>query len=92
MSGMNARRMFDKMVAESGVDLRATLEINEIHTLLHLVRTGRWIAVLVDSIIIGENNLKAVPFKHSSLPMDVVLIYPKGMYMRKAIKEFLSML
>lgn len=92
MAGMNARRMFDKMVAESGIELQTTLEINEIHTLLHLVRTGRWVAVLVDSIIIGEDNLKAIPFRQSTLPMDVVLLYPKGMYMRKAIKEFFSLL
>ncbi len=92
MPGMNARRMFDKMLSESKLDLRVTLEINEIHTLLHLVRTGRWVAILVDSIIIGEDNLKAIPFKESTLPMDVVLLYPKGMYMRRSIKEFLSLL
>jgi LysR family cyn operon transcriptional activator len=90
--GMNARRMFDAMVSESDTQLKPSLEINEIHTLLHLVRTGEWVAILVDSIIIGENDLKAVPFKNNSLPMNVELLYPKGMYLRKAIKVFFDLL
>ena len=82
---MNARRMFDALVQKRGVALKPKLEINEIHTLLHLVRTGRWVAILVDSIIHGETGLCAVPFREAALPMPVVWLYPKGMYIRNAI-------
>ena len=50
---------------------------NEIHTLLHLVRTGRWVAILVDSITHGEEGLCAVPLREAALPMPVVWLYPK---------------
>ena len=59
--GMNARRMFDSLTNKKGIELQPKLEINEIHTLLHLVRTGRWVAILVDSITHGEEGLCAVP-------------------------------
>lgn len=90
--GMNARRMFDALVEKRGIQLKPKLEINEIHTLLHLVRTGRWVAILVDSIIHGEAGLTAVPLRETALPMPVVWLYPKGMYLRNAVKEFMAQL
>ena len=72
---MNARRMFDALVQKRGIALKPKLEINEIHTLLHLVRTDRWVAILVDSIIHGETGLCAVPFREAALPMPVVWLY-----------------
>ena len=65
---------------------------NEIHTLLHLVRTGRWVAILVDSIIHSEDGLCAVPLREAALPMPVVWLYPKDMYIRKAIQVFMELI
>ncbi|MBQ8458437.1 MAG: LysR family transcriptional regulator [Prevotella sp.] len=90
--GMNARRMFDSLTNKKGIELQPKLEINEIHTLLHLVRTGRWVAILVDSIIHGENGLCAVPLRESALPMPVVWLYPKDMYIRKAMQKFMELI
>ena len=90
--GMNARRMFDSLTNKKGIELQPKLEINEIHTLLHLVRTGRWVAILVDSIIHGENGLCAVPLRESALPMPVVWLYPKDMYIRKDMQKFMELI
>ena len=90
--GMNARRMFDSLTNKKGIELQPKLEINEIHTLLHLVRTGRWVAILVDSITHGEEGLCAVPLREAALPMPVVWLYPKDMYIRKAIQVFMELI
>lgn len=90
--GMNARRMFDSLTNKKGIELQPKLEINEIHTLLHLVRTGRWVAILVDSIIHGEEGLCAVPLREAALPMPVVWLYPKDMYIRKAVQMFMELI
>lgn len=90
--GMNARRMFDSLTNKKGIELQPKLEINEIHTLLHLVRTGRWVAILVDSIIHGEEGLCAVPLREVALPMPVVWLYPKDMYIRKAMQKFMELI
>ena len=90
--GMNARRMFDSLTNKKGIELQPKLEINEIHTLLHLVRTGHWVAILVDSIIHGEDGLCAVPLREAALPMPVVWLYPKDMYIRKAIQVFMELI
>ena len=90
--GMNARRMFDSLTNKKGIELQPKLEINEIHTLLHLVRTGRWVAILVDSIIHGEEGLCAVPLREAPLPMPVVWLYPKDMYIRKAMQKFMELI
>ena len=90
--GMNARRMFDSLTNKKGIELQPKLEINEIHTLLHLVRTGRWVAILVDSITHGEEGLSAVPLREAALPMPVVWLYPKDMYIRKAMQKFMELI
>ena len=90
--GMNARRMFDSLTNKKGIELQPKLEINEIHTLLHLVRTGRWVAILVDSIIHGEEGLCAVPLREADLPTPVVWLYPKDMYIRKAMQKFMELI
>lgn len=90
--GMNARRMFDSLTNKKGIELQPKLEINEIHTLLHLVRTGRWVAILVDSIIHGEEGLCAVPLREAALPMPVVWLYPQDMYIRKAVQKFMELI
>ena len=90
--GMNARRMFDSLTNKKGIELQPKLEINEIHTLLHLVRTGRWVAILVDSIIHGEEGLCAVPLREAALPMPVVWLYPKEMYISKAMQMFMKLI
>ena len=90
--GMNARRMFDSLTNKKGIELQPKLEINEIHTLLHLVRTGRWVAILVDSIIHSEDGLCAVPLREAALPMPVVWLYPKDMYIRKAMQKFMELI
>ena len=90
--GMNARRMFDSLTYKKGIELQPKLEINEIHTLLHLVRTGRWVAILVDSITHGEEGLCAVPLREAALPMPVVWLYPKDMYIRKAMQKFMELI
>ena len=90
--GMNARRMFDSQTNKKGIELQPKLEINEIHTLLHLVRTGRWVAILVDSITHGEEGLCAVPLREAALPMPVVWLYPKDMYIRKAMQKFMELI
>ena len=89
---MNARRMFDSLTSKNGIELQPKLEINEIHTLLHLVRTGHWVAILVDSIIHGEEGLYAVPLREAALPMPVVWLYPKDMYIRKAVQKFMELI
>ena len=90
--GMNARRMFDSLTNKKGIELQPKLEINEIHTLLHLVRTGRWVAILVDSITHGEDGLCAVSLREAALPMPVVWLYPKDMYIRKAMQKFMELI
>lgn len=90
--GMNARRMFDSLTNKKGIELQPKLEINEIHTLLHLVRTGQWVAILVDSITHGEEGLCAVPLREAALPMPVVWLYPKDMYIRKAMQKFMELI
>ena len=89
---MNARRMFDSLTNKKGIELQPKLEINEIYTLLHLLRTGRWVAILVDSIIHGEEGLCAVPLREAALPMPVVWLYPKDMYIRKAMQKFMELI
>lgn len=68
------------------------MEINEIYTLLKLVKSQKWIAIVADSIIYDEDGLKAIPFETGRIPMDAVLLQLKGVYVRKDVQAFLDRL
>jgi len=90
--GMNARTLFDQFVERQQMDIKPTIEINEIYTLLHLIRNSRWIAVVADCTIIGEAGVKAIPFETGNIPMQATLLQLKGVYQSQAVRAFVEAL
>lgn len=88
--GMNAREMFDRFVEREHLDIKPTVEINEIYTLLKLVKRNKWIAIVADSVIFDEEGMTAIPFETGRIPMDAILMQLKGVYVRKDVRAFLD--
>lgn len=88
--GMNARQLFDEFITREHLDIHPTVEINEIYTLLKLVKRNKWIAVVADSTIYDEDGLTAIPFETGRIPMQTVLLQLRGVYRRKDIQVFIE--
>ena len=64
------------------------MEINEIYTMIHMVKSCHLVAILSESVIYEEEGYKAIPIKEAKETMHASLVYAKGMYQRNAVKEF----
>jgi LysR family cyn operon transcriptional activator len=85
---MNARTMIDGLLRDHSVDLKPLMEINEIYTMIHMVKSCHLVAILSESVIYEEEGYKAIPIKEAKETMHASLVYVKGMYQRNAVKEF----
>ena len=86
--GMNARTILDGLLREYAVDLKPLMEINEIYTMIHMVKTCNLVAILSESVIYEEEGFKAIPIREARETMRASLVYVKGVYQRNAVKEF----
>lgn len=90
--GMNARRLFDEFVEQYGLKVKPTVELSEIYTLLKLVKTSKWIAVVADATIFDEGGVVAIPFETGRIPMQATLLQLKDVYHRNAVTSFLDIM
>ena len=86
--GMNARTIVDGLLRKHAVDLRPLMEINEIYTMIHMVKSCQLVAILPESVIYEEEGYRAIPIREARDNMYASLGYVKGMYQRNAVKEF----
>ena len=92
MKGMNARQLYDNYIADNHLSITAQIEINDVYALLHLLRTGRWVGVLADTVIYGEERLKSIPLEGGVTTMTGSLLTMKNAYQRNSVKAFLDIL
>ncbi len=90
--GMNSRRLFDRYLAQHGGTLQPALVVNEVPTLLNLVRTGRWVGVMSNAVIVGEPGLASVELQDGCIPMQVALLTVRDAYQPQAVTQFLATL
>lgn len=90
--GINARHQFDDFLRSQNLQITPQIEINEIYTLLQLVKTGQWISVLAKALVREQSNLVAIPFDRSYIPMKATLLTLKDVYQRAAVRTFIRIL
>jgi len=89
MQGMNARRLYDEYIRDNDFDVQTQIEINDVYALLHLLRTGRWVGILADTVIYSEERLKAIPLENGNTKMKGAILTMKDGYQRNSVKEFI---
>lgn len=86
--GMNSRTVIDDLLGRHNIDLKPFMEINELYTMIHMVKSCHLVAILPDSVIYEEEGYNAVPIAEASESMHATLAYIHGTYQRNAVKEF----
>lgn len=74
------------------LNLSIALEVNDIPTLLEMVKTGLWSTILAESTIIDEKELSIIPIKSSNMLRTGVIIEQKESYKKKSAEVFKEML
>lgn len=78
------RHYLDKVLQKHRLSANISMEVNDIHTLLQLVHTGRWATVLMGSSVFNHPELKAVKITGEGMTRLATITWPKGAYRKKS--------
>jgi len=87
-AGFSIRQLFDKVVAEAGVQLNIDIEVNDINTLLQLADTKNWCTVLMNSSLFGFPSLRAIPISHADFKRHATILFSAKYYRKHALTAF----
>ncbi|QES88708.1 LysR substrate-binding domain-containing protein [Rhizosphaericola mali] len=83
--GFNTRRYLDKLYEKENITPKIGLEVNDIATLLEIVKTGLWSTILSTSALMeNTNDLIYIPIKEKGKLHNAYIIWAKSIYRKKA--------
>ncbi|WP_299990430.1 LysR family transcriptional regulator [uncultured Pontibacter sp.] len=80
-----------KAFKESGLKSNIGIEVNDIPTILELVKTGQWHTILVQTSV-NHKELVTIPIKGEKMVRTAMLISLKDAYEKKAVTKFYEQL
>lgn len=89
--GLQARNAFDSIVSDYS-NFKIRIELNEVNTLLKLIRQTRLVTVLAEDSIYDVRNVKAVPIDVPDNQMSGCVHILKGTYRKHSMQEFIRIL
>ena len=78
-------------IVTHGLSPRFSIEINDIPSILDLVKTGKWHTIMVQTSVQGQDFL-TIPLKEKTMSRTAMIISLKEAYEKKATKKFLDFL
>ena len=92
IKGLQARDTLESVLFAKNVDLDIRLELNSIHAILDLVKSGSVFTILSGEVAHGIPELRAVPIHHPEGKMYGCYHSMKGTYRKKATETFIRIL
>ena len=89
--GLQARNAFDNIVSDYE-QFKIRIELNNVNTLLKLVRQTNLVTVLAEDTIYGVGDVKAVPINVPDNQMSGCVHILKETYRKKSMQEFVRIL
>ncbi|WP_333662537.1 LysR substrate-binding domain-containing protein [Chishuiella changwenlii] len=77
---------------EKNIKPNFSIEINDIPTLIEMVKTGQWYTILAQTTISSDTDLKSIPIKGKNMEREAVIISQKEAYKTMAMQKFLEIL
>ncbi|WP_443943494.1 LysR substrate-binding domain-containing protein [Pedobacter sp. AW1-32] len=90
--GYSTRQFIDDTLIKSRQQPNISVEINDIPTLLDLVRTGKWFTMLAKTTVGAADDLVCTPIKGKNMARKAMLLSVKDIYVKKAVAAFCEQL
>lgn len=90
--GYSTTQFINDAFLKNKLDIDVTIEINDIPTLLELVKTGNWYTILTQTTVASEKDLFTIPITGKDMTRTAMIISLKEVYEKKAVGIFLSIL
>lgn len=88
--GYNTIKFIQDVFKKKNLSPDVSVEINDIPTLLALVKTGNWHTILTQTTIRNETGLSAIPIDGKNMIKTAMIISLKDVYEKKAVSAFIS--
>ncbi|MBL6447957.1 LysR family transcriptional regulator [Fulvivirga sp. 29W222] len=86
--GFSTRHFLNNSVQDKHMSLNVAMEINDIPTLLELVKTGNHFTILAKTTVHDTKGVVTIPIKEKNMIRRGVAISMKEVYEKKATQEF----
>ena len=90
--GYSIRSYLNLLMKKNDLSPSLSIEVNDIHTLLHFVQTSRWVTVLMNSTIRHHPELKALPIIGADMQRQATIAWPKNVYRKKSASSLAELL
>jgi LysR family cyn operon transcriptional activator len=90
--GYSTTQFISDAFAKSKLHPKVAIEINDIPTLLELVKSGNWYTILTQTTIKSEKGVSCIPIEGKNMTRTAMIISIKEVYEKKAVKVFLDIL
>lgn len=86
------RQIVDRMLARCKVKVKPQVEVNSTPLLLEMLRSGPWISILPQDVVINNPHLKAIPVRERADVMHVCQLSLKGKRRSILTEKFLEVI
>ncbi|MGE7774881.1 LysR family transcriptional regulator [Chitinophaga sp. NPDC101104] len=90
--GYSTRAFISEVLSQKNLSPNISLEINDIHMLLEVVRSGEWYSILIRTSIRQEDGVTTVPITGKNMRRKAMIISLRESYEKKAVTEFYRLL
>lgn len=91
-TGLQARCTLDRLLAQREMTLNASVEINNVHQLLQIVRESNYVTVLSETTTMHEEGLRSVRLSCRGNSMEGCIHVLRDAYLKRSAQEFIAFL
>ena len=91
-NGFSTTRFINEAFHKKQLNPKIKIEINDIPTLLDLVKTGKWNTILAQTSVENENDLMSIPINENKMLRTAMIIQLNDIYEKKSVRQFCNYL
>lgn len=87
--GFATRKRVEAICRRNGLELNIGVEINDVHTILHMLSGGKWVTLMSEAAVRGERDLVCIPILCADETVSkAYLFWPQTIYRKKSALAF----
>jgi LysR family cyn operon transcriptional activator len=89
-SGFNSRDMLTEIFKKNKLLPNIKLEMNDVHSLLSMVKGGNWVTIINEKAIANWDGLVAIPISGKELYRQASILWQQGVYRKRSAVLFME--
>ncbi len=91
--GFATRKKIEELCRKHQLELTVGVEMDDVHTIIHALKSGQWATILTQAAVCGEAGLVQIPILcNDHLTSRGFLFWPQGSYRKKSALAFADFL